>query len=354
MTMNHETHTFRHARGTYAAFTATRSKWYYGELLHNIGWNVEDDCGKFLLEDASVATYKIKVVDDATLRVQKGDFQLSEYKRGLEAGKHKLRMARIKIAREAGEYDGKGVTDTALGILQNESYRAFRIKNPIQIPKGKAPPRPAPLYRVGTCVAAEKGPESDFLPESAKETHSGWCRGKLHAFKSACADRPYVIRWATKPFQDTRVSQTQLQKLIRDHNHCAIHHKFDGILGNVLFWPCKDSKSCDMLRLARVMSFSPGARMYTLNYKDGVSFKITPEHLDFAAQQSDHLRAGKLEIAVDYRIHPLRFFTFTLKSMESAEKEAGNFKTKGPYGSDFSSSSSSSETSDTLGRHRRT
>jgi hypothetical protein len=215
MTMNHETHTFRHARGTFAAFSVSRNKWYYGELLHNIGWAAEDDCGTFLLDDGHVETYKIKVVDDATLRLQKGDYLLSEYKRGLEAGKYKIRMARIKIARDAGEHD---TGEVPLSLLQNAAYRAYRKKNPLVPPKPTAPPRPSPLFRVGTLVAAESGEWSDFLPELIAETHSGWCLGKLHAFKSSQVDRPYVIRWATKPFTDTRVSQSTLRKLVRDHN----------------------------------------------------------------------------------------------------------------------------------------
>jgi hypothetical protein len=80
MTMNHETHTFRHARGTHAAFTTGRDKWFYGVLLHNIiGWLTEDDCGTFLLEDGHVETYNIKLVDAATLRLQKDDFAISQY-----------------------------------------------------------------------------------------------------------------------------------------------------------------------------------------------------------------------------------------------------------------------------------
>ncbi len=327
--MNHETHTFRHARGTHAAFTAPRGKWFYGELLHNIGWNAEDDCGTFLLEDGHVETYKIKVVvDDATLRLQKGDFALSEYKRGLDAGMHKCRMARIKIAKEAGEWDGKTSADLALGLLQNESYRAFRGKNPIQVPKPKKPPRQAPRYRIGACVAAEAGPESDFLPELAEDTLSGWCSGKLHSYKSACPHQPYVIRWATKPFSETRVSETTLARLVRDYNNCIMNHIFNGIVGTVMFWACKDGKHRDHLRQVRAMSYHVGTRMYTLNFKDGVSFKVTPEHLDFGAQQSEHLIKGKMEVPVDYRVAPLRFVTFTPKHMEIAEKEVGNLKTK--------------------------
>jgi hypothetical protein len=99
--MNYETHTFCHARGTYAAFTTGRDKWFYGVLLHNIGWQPDDDCGTFLLEDGHVETYKIKVVDDATLRLVKRDYAISQYKRGLDAGRHKCSMARNKIRMDA-------------------------------------------------------------------------------------------------------------------------------------------------------------------------------------------------------------------------------------------------------------
>ena len=77
-------------------------------------------------------------------------------------------------------------------------------------------------------------------------------------------------------------------------------------------------------------------------------FRVTPEHVDFGATQSEHLSAGKMEVAVDYRLTPVRFVTFTQLHMDSAEKEAGNFRTKETFGSDFSESRSGSETSDTL------
>ena len=97
--MNHETHPFRHARGTYAAFTTGRDKWFYGVLLHNIAWLPEDDCGTFFLEDGHVETYNIKVVDAATLRLQKGDYSISQYKRGLDAGGLKFRRLGVNLGR---------------------------------------------------------------------------------------------------------------------------------------------------------------------------------------------------------------------------------------------------------------
>ena len=116
MTMNHETHTFRHARGTYAAFTTGRDKWFYGVLLHNIGWQPEDDCGTFLLEDAHVDTYTIKVVDAATLRLQKGDYSISQYRQGLDAGRQKIAAARLKIRKDGGEDPAKNDPEHALGL----------------------------------------------------------------------------------------------------------------------------------------------------------------------------------------------------------------------------------------------
>ena len=98
-----------------------------------------------------------------------------------------------------------------------------------------------------------------------------------------------------------------------------MNHTFDGVVGTVIFWPCMNSLQRDYLREVRVMAFSADTRMYTLHYKDGQSFQVTPEHLDFASQQSDHLKAGKMEIPVDYRISPLRFVTFTPKHMLEAE-----------------------------------
>ncbi len=255
-------------------------------------------------------------------------------------------MARIKIAKEAGQWDGHTCTDQALGLMQNESYRVFREKNPIPVPKPKKAPRQAPRYRVGACVAAEAGPHSDFLPALAEETLSGWCSGKLHSTKSGCPHQPNIIRWATKPVTNTRVSESTLARLVRDYNNCVMNHVFNGIVGTIMFWACKDDKHRDHLRQVRAMSYNTGARMYTLNFKDGMSFKVSPEHLDFGAQQSEHLTKGEMDVPVDYRIHPLRFVTFTPEHMEQAEKELGNFKTKSPFGSDFSASESGSDNSD--------
>jgi hypothetical protein len=344
--MNHETHTFRHARGTHAAFTTGRDKWFYGVLLHNIGWQPEDDCGTFLLEDGHVETYNVKVVDAASLRLQKGDYSISQYKRGLDAGRNKCYMARSKISKDGGEDPGRNDPEHALGVLQNASYLAFRAKNPVQLPKAKKPPRKALRYKKGACVAAEVGPESRFLPELAELTLSGWCAGKVYSAQSGSTQEPYTIRWATKPYSETQVSEKTLKSLVHDYNSCVMNHTFDGIVGTVIFWPCVNSLQRDYLRQVRVMSFSADTRMYTLHYKDGESFSITPEHLDFASQQSEHLNAGKMEIAVDYRISPLRFVTFTPKHMEAAQNVVGNYKTKSIYGSDFSASSSGSDTSE--------
>ena len=260
--MNHETHPFRHARGTYAAFTTGRDKWFYGVLLHNIGWQPEDDCGTFLLEDGHVETYNVKVVDAATLRLQKGDYSISQYKRGLDAGRLKISAARSKLRKDAGE-DPNG-PEHALALLQTESYRAYRAKNPIQLPKPKKPPRKALRYKKGACVAAEVGPESRFLPELAELTLSGWCAGKVHSAKSGCPEKPYTIRWATKPVAQTEVSEKTLTKLVFDYNSCAMNHTFDGVVGTVIFRPCMNSLQRDYLREVRVMSFSADTRMYTL------------------------------------------------------------------------------------------
>ena len=92
--------------------------------------------------------------------------------------------------------------------------------------------------------------------------------------------------------------------MVFDYNSCAMNHTFNGVVGTVIFWPCMSSLQRDYLREVRVMAFSADTRMYTLHYKDGLSFTVTPEDLDFASQQSDHLNAGKMEIAVDYRISP--------------------------------------------------
>jgi hypothetical protein len=182
-------------------------------------------------------------------------------------------MARIKIAKEAGEWNGK-TSDLALSLLQNESYRAFRGGNPIQVPEPKKPPRQAPRYRIGACVAAEAGPESDFLPELAEDTLSGWCSWKLHSYKRACPHQPYVIRWATKPFSETSVSETTLARLVRDCNNCIMNHIFNGIVGTVMFWACKDGKHHDHLRQVRAMSFYAGTRMYTLLPWPGTAYAV--------------------------------------------------------------------------------
>ncbi len=109
---------------------------------------------------------------------------------------------------------------------------------------------------------------------------------------------------STKPVSQTQVSEKTLARLVHAYNSCVMNHTFDGIVGTVIFWACKDGQQRDYLRQVRVMSFNADTRRYTLHYKDGMSFTVTPEHLDFASQQSDHLKAGKMEIPVDYRISP--------------------------------------------------
>jgi hypothetical protein len=187
-------------------------------------------------------------VDAATLRLQKGDYSISQYKRGLDAGRHKCCTARSKLRTDAGEDPAKNEPEHALGLLQTESYRAFRAKNPIQLPKAKKPPRKALAYKKGACVAAEVGPENTFLPELAELTLSGWCAGKVHSAKSVCPEKPYTIRWATKPVSHTEVSEQILTRLVFDYNSCVMNHTFDGVVGRVIFWPCKNSVVKDIER----------------------------------------------------------------------------------------------------------
>jgi hypothetical protein len=62
----------------------------YGYLTHNIGYGPENDCGTFFMEDGTMDTFPLRIVDAATLRLVKGDKSFSACHLGFDAAKERL------------------------------------------------------------------------------------------------------------------------------------------------------------------------------------------------------------------------------------------------------------------------
>jgi hypothetical protein len=75
MAAPHEAATFKYSKGAYGCFVVPKSKnqMIYGYLHQNIGFLDEDDCGTFVMEDGTMDTFPLRVIDAATLRLLKGD-----------------------------------------------------------------------------------------------------------------------------------------------------------------------------------------------------------------------------------------------------------------------------------------
>ncbi len=67
MSTSNELATFQYNKNQFACNLVPKQprKFLYGMLLHNIGWDIASDFGAFLMEDESVKTVNITVVDKA-------------------------------------------------------------------------------------------------------------------------------------------------------------------------------------------------------------------------------------------------------------------------------------------------
>jgi hypothetical protein len=93
MAAPHEAATFRYSKGAYGCFAVPKKKdqLVYGYLHHNIGISNEEDCGTFVMEDGSMDTFSLRIIDAATLRLLKGNKDFCPCHLGLEAAKERLR-----------------------------------------------------------------------------------------------------------------------------------------------------------------------------------------------------------------------------------------------------------------------
>jgi hypothetical protein len=337
MATGNEAETFKFSRGTYAAFLAPKNKWNYGQLLHNIGWTADDDFGTFILDNGTVSTYKLKEVEKGYNRIVKGQDAYSAFKKGLQRRKVLIAKARETIVNR-GQEGEKDEADATLDSLMKASQKQFREAFPLKPPKPARPSAPKPLYNIKTCkVAAETGPDAVY-PELRNSTHSGWCEGQLKKFNpnNPC---PYLVRWATKPYQEVEVTAGELQRLVNNYMFCLIHEIFDGIVGNVLLWPCTHSAGIEIVRYVRVMRYNKDLRLYTLHFRDGLPLHITPEHLDAASTRNEHLLSDRMEVVFDLAAPEFRWVRFTNIHIDHAKHEQVNYKYKKKYGSDFDSDS---------------
>ncbi len=67
MSTENELATFQYCKDAYACFTIPNKprKFVYGQLLHNITWLEAENHGSFLMENSTVSTVDIKIVDAA-------------------------------------------------------------------------------------------------------------------------------------------------------------------------------------------------------------------------------------------------------------------------------------------------
>jgi hypothetical protein len=187
MSTSNELATFQYNKTQFACFLVPKQprKWLYGMLLHDIGWDIASDFGAFLMEDESVRTVSITVVDKAVDRVKKGDPNTSEYILGLEGGKNRVYLARQKLRDRHVEEGGQNPeADELLYELMEASIVAYRASNPATAPKVPKPIRPVlpksylalPSKKSKTRVAALSGPNCE-LAVLHTPTATGWVKG---------------------------------------------------------------------------------------------------------------------------------------------------------------------------------
>ena len=131
MAAPHEAATFKYSKGTFGCFVVPKKKdkMIYGYLHHNIGFTNEDDCGTFVMEDGTMETYGMQIVDAATLRLLKGDPHYCPCHKGFVAAKERLKEVDLKLRTDHPD-DWQQIR----AALQAESLRKYRVNNPVKIP----------------------------------------------------------------------------------------------------------------------------------------------------------------------------------------------------------------------------
>ena len=321
-------------------------EWLYATLLHNIGWDLADDCGSFLVEDGTVQTVNLKEVDKAMRRVKVGKGHPSEILAGLSRGIARVSQARKALRKkdeDAGCKDPQ--VEHHLNALMTASKIAFRETTPVRLakpPKAELPTLPKSIFplpkgKSKTKVAARSGIDSDFDVLNAR-TDCGWVQGTFKKFVPRDA-APYVIRWSTKPPSESNVTAKTMKEIHKDYQFCADNQIFDGIVGKELLWPTSKEGCKVYLRYVKVLRCLPCTppRPYVVSYRDGTTMTITGQDLDRATTRHDNILQDK-EVPTDFSVNAPTT-KFQLFHINAAAQEKGTYR---EYASDFSTTSSDS------------
>ena len=330
MAAPHEAATFRYSKGAYGCFVGRKKKdqLVYGYLHHNIGFTSEEDCGTFVMEDGTMETFSLRIVDAATLRLLKGDKHFCPCHQGFEAAKDRLRKVDAQLI-ETNPNDWQQIR----AVMQAESIRKYRLTNPLKIarpPPVQKPKPPVLLYAKKTLVAARAG---TFAPFTVLEpwTACGWWGGSIVRVESTNLLQPYVIRFSTKPKPvQVRVSEPIVRALVWNYEYCDQHCIFQGIVGQELLWPCLSPQlNTVSLRLTKVLELNRLTQLYKLSFRDGQLFEITGPVLDRATTREEHIRNGE-EVSVDVKEGEPSLVRFTQAHIDQACREQGRYKMTGP------------------------
>jgi hypothetical protein len=223
MAAPHEAATFKYSKGAFGCFVVPKKKdqLIYGYLHHNLGFSNEEDCGSFVMEDGTMETFSLRIIDAATLRLLKGDVNFCPCHKGLPAAKKRLEQVDFNL-RQTNPDNWQQIRDA----LQAESIRKYRVNNPVKIPrppKVLKPKAPVLAYSKKTLVAARAG---TFAPFSVLEpwTACGWWAGAIVRVEASNLVQPYVIRFSTKPKPvQVRVSEPIVRALVWNYEYCDQH-----------------------------------------------------------------------------------------------------------------------------------
>ena len=352
MATPHEAATFAYRQGIFGCFSVPRKKeqWIYGYLHHNIGLDPSEDCGTFVMEDGTLDTFPLRIVDAATLRLLKGDKFHSPCHQGFDAAKARIQKMDFAF-RSAHPEDWKQLR----AELHDQSLRKYRETYPLKTPKEKARPKPKPAkasFPIKTPVAARSGSKAPFA-ELETWTACGWWVGSLVRFEPKNTEKPYVIKFSTKPKSATvRVSEPVVKQLSLNYQYCDEHCIFQGIVGLELLWPTLSPNNTGVLRFTKVLELNRITQLYTLSFRDGKTFDLSGPMLDRATTRDEHIKAGT-EVSLEVNEGEPSLVVFSEALIKQAKAEQGRYKLLGPvmsrgrkgtgqYGSDFSSETESS------------
>ena len=350
MAAPHEAATFKYSKGVFGCFLVPKKKdqLIYGYLDHNIGFSNEEDCGTFVMEDGTMETFPLRIIDAATLRLLKGDKHFCPCHLGFDAAKARLR--RVDFNLRTAHPDDWQLMRAALAA---ESVRNYRVNNPLKIPpvpKGKKPKRSVLAYPKKSRVAARAG---TCAPFGVLEpwTPCGWWSGTITRHDTSNVAHPYVIKFLTKPKPvEVRVSEPVVKALVWNYKYCDQHCIFKGIVGQELLWPCFSPKlKTPILRFTKVLELNRATQLYKLSYRDGETFELSGPLLDRATTREEHLLSGD-EVSIDVAEGEPSLYKFTDAHIKEAKSEQGRYKVVGPemtrghntagkFGSDFSEES---------------